>query len=269
MLPIAFRLGDLPITVYGVLVALGFFVAVRWAIGNARRQGLSGAHVEWIAFIVIVAGVVGSRALFVATQLPHFMENPGEIFQPQKGGLVFLGALLAAVAAGAAYLRIRRLPLLRYVDALLPGVALGHAIGRLGCFAVGCCYGKPAPSLPWAVRFPVSEWEQIAPVGVPLHPVQLYAAGVNLAIFIALLALRDRRRFPGQIGLAYLALYSVARILLEAFRGDGERGFLWEQALGQAVSTSQFTSALVLLATAVGYVVLRRRARGASDSTPA
>jgi phosphatidylglycerol:prolipoprotein diacylglycerol transferase len=266
--PIAVRLGELPITWYGVLVAAGFFVGVRWTLGAARRDGLSGAHVEWLAFWVIVAAVVGSRALFVLTQLPHFLAHPAEIFQPRRGGLVFLGGLLAAVAVGALYMRLRRLPLLRYADLVAPGIALGHAIGRLGCLAVGCCYGTPAADLPWAVRFPVSEWEQIAPAGVPLHPVQLYEFGANLGIFALLLVLRPRRRFVGQIGLTYLALYGAARIVLEVFRGDGERGFVWQGVLGEAVSTSQFTAAMLLIAAVVGYALLRRRARAASGSTP-
>jgi phosphatidylglycerol---prolipoprotein diacylglyceryl transferase len=266
--PIALRLGELPITWYGVLAATGFFVGVRFAIGSARRDGLSPVHVEWLAFWVIVAGVVGSRALFVLTQLPHFAEHPAEVFLPRKGGLVFLGGLLAAIAVGALYMRLRKLPLLRYADAVAPGVALGHAIGRLGCLAVGCCYGAPAADLPWAVRFPQSDWEQIAPVGVPLHPVQLYELATNLAIFALLLALRPRRRFVGQVGLSYLALYSAARIVLEVFRGDGERGFVWESALGEAVSTSQFTSAAVLFAALVTCGLLWRRAGAASGSTP-
>lgn len=268
MFPVALRLGELTITWYGVLAAAGFFVGVRWVIGRARRDGLSVIHVEWLAFWIIVAAIVGSRALFVLTQLPHYLEHPVEVFQPRQGGLVFLGGLVAAFAAGVIYIRTRRLPLWRYADAALPGVALGHAFGRLGCFAVGCCYGAAAPDLPWAIRFPQSAWQQIAPAGEAIHPVQLYAVAANLAIFAFLVFLHPRRRFEGQIGLAYLGLYSVARIMLEFFRGDGERGFLFEGILGRVLSTSQFTAGLVLIAAGVGYALLRRRATPPTAASP-
>ncbi len=268
MFPVAFRVGELTITWYGILAATGFFLTVRLAIGRARRDGLSVAHIEWLAFLIIVSGVVGSRALFVLTQLPHYLTHPLEVFQPRQGGLVFLGGLFAAFVASALYIRLRRLPFWSYADAALPGVALGHAVGRLGCLAVGCCYGSPAPDVPWAVRFPESSWQQIAPVGEPLHPVQLYAVAANVAIFAALVVLDRHRRFPGQVGLAYLGLYGAARILLEMFRGDPERGFLFEGVLGPVISTGQFSAALLLSGSAVGYALLWRRARSATRSSP-
>ena len=258
MFPIALRLGDLSITWYGVLVAAGFLLSVRWATVHARRNGLSGEMVERLSFWIIVSAVVGSRLAYVLTDLPTYLASPVRVFDPREGGLVFLGGLLGALACTVAFIRIKKLEFWRYADVVLPTVALGHALGRLGCFAVGCCYGKPAPDLPWAVTFPVSAWEQIAPVGVPLHPVQLYAAGFNLALFVGLTAAYRRRRFDGQIALLYLGLYSAGRVVLELLRGDEARGFVLEGSLGQALSTGQSTSILVMVGASAGYAWLRR-----------
>jgi len=265
--PIAFRIGDLTITWYGVLVAVGFLTAVRWSIYWARRNQLSGAMVERLAFWNILAAIVGSRLLYVWTELPTYLAQPALIINPREGGLVFLGGLLGAVAASVWVTRHYNISFWRYADILLPAVAIGHAFGRVGCYAVGCCYGTPAPSLPWAVQFPASIWTQIAPVDVPLHPVQLYAAGLNLTIFVVLVALYRRRRFDGQMALGYLGLYSVARIVLELFRGDDLRGFVLEHASGARLSTSQFTSMWVLVGAAVAYGWLARRRGGDRDPT--
>ena len=262
MFPIAFHLGDVTITWYGVLVAAGFLIAVRRAIVAARRDGLSGQMVERLAFWMIVAAVIGSRLAYVLTDLETYLANPALVVNPREGGLVFLGGLVAAVGVAALYVRHRGVSLARYADVMLPTVALGHAFGRVGCFAVGCCYGREAAGLPWAVRFPTSPWEQIAPVGVPLHPVQLYEAVVNLAIFASLTWWwHPRRRFDGQVGLLYLILYSVSRVVLELFRGDEARGFLFEPWLGTLVSTSQATSVVLGLGAVAGYAwMLRGRA---------
>jgi phosphatidylglycerol---prolipoprotein diacylglyceryl transferase len=261
MFPVALRLGDLVITWYGVAVAVGFVAGVRWSVVRARDNGLSGPIIERLAFWLIVSAVIGSRLLYVLTDLPTYVAAPLQVFNPREGGLVFLGGLLGALVCAVICVHRWRLPFWRYADVGLPAVALGHAIGRLGCFAVGCCYGRPAPALPWAVTFPVSSWEQIAPVGVPLHPVQLYAAAANLALFAALAWWYPRRRFDGEPALLYLAVYSIDRIVLELFRGDEARGFVFSGVLGGGVSTSQFTSVLVLVGAGVGYLILRRGSR--------
>ena len=260
MFPIAFHIGNITITWYGVLVAAGFLVAVRRAIVAARRNGLSGEMVERLSFWMIAAAVVGSRLAYVLTDLETYVGSPALVFNPREGGLVFLGGLVAAVAVAVLYVRRQRLSLPRYADVMLPTVALGHAFGRIGCFAVGCCYGRETASLPWAVRFPASSWEQVAPVGVPLHPVQLYEAAVNLAIFILLAWWwYPRRRFDGQVALLYLILYSFSRIVLEWFRGDDARGFVFGQQLGSLVSTSQATSVVIGVGAVAGYFLIRGR----------
>lgn len=266
MFPIAFRIGEVTITWYGVLVAIGFLCAVRWSIYWARRNGLLGAMIERLAFWNIIAAIVGSRLLYVLTELPIYLAQPALIFNPREGGLVFIGGLMGAVGASVLVTRRYNISFWRYADVMLPAVAIGHAFGRVGCYAVGCCYGVPSSTLPWAVQFPVSAWTQIAPAGVPLHPVQLYAAAINASLFVALVALYRYRRFDGQMALAYLGSYSVARIVLEIFRGDELRGFVFEKVLGSHLSTSQFASAWMLLGALVAYGWLRKGSRGGVDA---
>ena len=266
MFPVAIRIGDLIITWYGVLVAAGFLLSVRWATVWARRNGLSGEMVERLAFWIIVCAVIGSRLVYVLTDLPTYLASPKQVFDPREGGLVFLGGLLGALLCSVVFIWIKKLSFWRYADVMLPSVALGHAFGRLGCFAVGCCYGKPAAGLPWSVTFPTSVWEQIAPAGVPVHPVQLYAMVFNLGLFGALVWAYPRRRFDGQMALLYLGVYSVGRIALEFLRGDEARGFVFEAIWGQAVSTGQLTSAAILVGTAAVYAGIRRRGQSGSAS---
>lgn len=268
MFPVALRLGDTVITWYGIAVALGFLTAVRFAIWQAKRNGLSATMVEKLAFWTIVSAVAGSRLLYVLTELPYYLEHPAQVINPRDGGLVFIGGLIGAFVVSAAIAIRNKLPLWRYADATLPHVAIGHAIGRLGCFSVGCCYGKEAPALPWAVRFPESPWQQIAPAGVPLHPVQLYEAAANLLIFAGLLWAYPRRRFDGQIALGYLGLYTASRLVLELLRGDVARRFLFEERWGQLISTSQLFSLLILVAVGIGAVILRRRNVPPAGSEP-
>jgi phosphatidylglycerol:prolipoprotein diacylglycerol transferase len=126
-------------------------------------------------------------------------------------------------------------------DAFAPAIALGHVTGRLGCFAAGCCYGKPG-NVPWAVVFtnPAAAANVGTPLGIPLHPTQLYESGAELLILIVLLATERRGRpFPGRTFWLYMILYGVSRYIIEFYRGD-PRGVIF------GVSTSQFISLLLV-----------------------
>jgi phosphatidylglycerol:prolipoprotein diacylglycerol transferase len=142
-------------------------------------------------------------------------------------------------------------------DIMAPSIALGHAIGRLGCFSAGCCYGKPT-SVFWGVTFTNPYSQEIAgvPLGVSLHPTQLYESVAETVIFLTLLLLAKRKRFDGQIFWSYVTFYAVARFIIEFFRGDN-RGFVFDGAL----STSQFIGILMLVTAIIMLAVLRRRAR--------
>jgi len=229
------------------MIALAFFVGLWLAMRRAREEGLDERLISDLGFWLVVAAIAGSRVLYVVLNYENYVERPLEIFMLWHGGLVFYGGLIAAVACGVWFVRRHRLPLGRVADIMAPSIALGQAIGRIGCFMAGCCYGS-ASSAPWAVTF--SDPKSLAPLGVPLHPVQLYESGVALAIFVVLLAIYRWRRGYGQVFLSYAALYAAARFFLEFFRGDW-RGTVslggWVLSTSQVISVVVFWGAVVLL----------------------
>jgi phosphatidylglycerol:prolipoprotein diacylglycerol transferase len=191
-----------------------------------------------LCLYIILAAVAGSRLLYVATRPDYFLAHPLEVVMIWKGGLVFYGGFLGAALAALLYVRRQGLPLGKCADIAALALPLGHCLGRIGCFMAGCCYGKPS-DLPWAVTF--SHPEALAPLGIPLHPTQLYHAFGNLIIFLSLLFLRRHKRFDSQLFWLYLIFYGMIRSLLEVFRGD-DRGavlldlFSLSQVLGVTIA---------------------------------
>jgi phosphatidylglycerol:prolipoprotein diacylglycerol transferase len=244
MHPVLFRIGSLTIYTYGVFVAMGFLLGLAMAMREARLAGEDPQKLIDMALYILLGAIIGSRVLYVLVSWDEFAENPLQIFMIWRGGLVFYGGLAAAILAIIWYTRLHRMPLLKTLDICAPSLALGHAVGRIGCFSAGCCYGKPS-SLPWAVTF--TDPNSLAPLNVPLHPVQLYESFSLFLIFLILMALRRRQSFEGQVAWTYVLLYAGARFVLEFFRGD-PRGFVF----GGALSTSQF---LGLLAAPVAVIL--------------
>lgn len=230
MHPIAFHLGSLPIHWYGIMIATAFLAGMWTASRRGLRNGLNPSHIQDVAIWLLVGGIVGARALHVASYWEDF-QGKGilEIFKIQNGGLVFYGGAIGAAIAGGLFVWRKKLPFFKLADALAPSVALGSMFGRLGCLMTGCCFGRVC-SLPWAIKFPDQSlaWEQqlqeklINPAGhtLPVHPTQLYDALANLALYLGLAWLNRRKRFNGQVFAAWLIAYAVLRSAVEIFRGD-------------------------------------------------
>lgn len=245
MHPIAFHFGSFPIYWYGVMVALAFIAGIWTATRRCPQDGLHPAALADIGPWLIVAGLVGARALFVITYWDeNFAGQPfWEVFAVRRGGLVFYGGLIAAVLAAIVYIQFKKLPPMKVGDALAPSIALGHMFGRLGCFLNGCCYGGSC-DLPWAVRFP-TEHET---AGTPVHPTQLYEGALNLLLYIALEWFYPRKKFDGQIFGIYLVAYALLRVAVEFFRGDYGSHRIGFLTPGQAVSAGILTTGIVILA---------------------
>jgi phosphatidylglycerol:prolipoprotein diacylglycerol transferase len=245
MHPILFKVGPLTLHTYGLFISTGVLLAIALAAREARREGLDPQRILDLGFYLLVASIVGSRLLFVLIFYQDYLARPWAIFKLWEGGLVFYGGFALALPVGIWYLRRHHLPLWRTADIWAAPLALGHAVGRIGCFAAGCCYGKPA-QIPWAVTF--SHPQSLAILGVPLHPVQLYEALSNLLIFLFLSFYRRFRRFEGQLFWLYVLLYSVIRFLLEFFRGDA-RGFIIPSYLSvsQGISLPLAVTSLIML----------------------
>jgi phosphatidylglycerol---prolipoprotein diacylglyceryl transferase len=243
MLPELFRIPglDIPIATYGLLLALGMISALYVAVRLARLDGLDPNRAYDLGLYTIGASLVGSKVLLVLTE-PRLLQ-PENLFSKEfwSSGGVYFGGFLSAFLGSMLFARIMGMEWWRVADAFSPGIALGQAIGRVGCFAAGCCWGTQC-DLPWGVRFPTEGHANSGvPVGVDLHPVQLYEAIATLGIFLLLLAIRKRRAFTGQVVLAYLVLYSAVRFMLEFWRDD-PRGDVMGLTTLTGLSTSQIIS---------------------------
>jgi len=242
---------------YGVLVAAALLVAL-WLAGRlARESALNAEAVTDLGLYCALAAIGGAKVMMFVVDFSYYSEHPGEIFSlstAQAGG-VFYGGLIAALVVSVWYLRKTRLPGWKTADVFAPAIALGHGIGRIGCFAAGCCWGVEC-HLPWAVTFTsAAAHDRVGvPLHGPLHPTQLYEACAEFAIFAFLYWRIHKAHGEGTIIAAYLMLYSTARFTVEFFRVH-EQGNL----LGGPFDTSQWISAgLFLLGAACLY---RRRGK--------
>jgi phosphatidylglycerol:prolipoprotein diacylglycerol transferase len=255
------QIGPLTLHSYGVLLAIAFLVGLWVASRQARKAGLDAGRVTDMAVYVLIAGLLGAKALLVFTEWAYFRENPREIFSIFQSGGVFYGGLLAAFPVAWWYVRRHRLDGWKTADVLAPGVVVGQAIGRLGCFAAGCCHGRPT-DVAWAVTFrDIYATRAVGtPIDTPLHPTQLYESAAAFLIFGFLLWLAARKKFDGQVVLAYVVLYSITRFVIEFYRGDAARGAVFNGML----STSQFIAIVLVLAAALVYPYLARRRQRAA-----
>lgn len=264
MFPILFKfpswiplIGDKAIHTYGLMAALGFLAGLWWIRYESKRTGINSQKMMDLFFYVVVAAIVGSRLFYVFISVDRWWEDPLLFFKVWEGGLTFYGGLIAAVLVSVWYCKKNRIPFFSVADLFTPAIALGHAMGRLGCFAAGCCYGREAPAgFPLSVVFPETE-HGIAPVGVPLYPTQLFEFAGELLIFVFLFFFRRRKKFEGELFLVYLILYPILRLILETFRGDKVRGALFEGVL----STAQFVSLIWIVLAILLWATLAKRKR--------
>jgi phosphatidylglycerol:prolipoprotein diacylglycerol transferase len=232
---------------YGALVVVGVAIGIAVAVARARRFGVERFDELAVGLLALCGGLVGAALLYIAIHIRMFVADPSLLKQP---GLVFYGGFVGGAGAALAYCRVYGVHLASVADAGAPGLALGHAVGRVGCLLGGCCYGREVSStFPLAVQLD----------GAWRHPVQLYEAGALVVLAMCTLftpaALTKR---PGATFLIYLGGYALIRFVVEYFRGDDfERGFVVPGWL----STSQAIAALLLVGSAaVLYRVARKGA---------
>ena len=235
--PELFKLGPLTVYSYGVLLAASYLLGLRLAMTRAKRWGLDANRVLDHGIYIIIAALIGAKLMLLFVDFDQFRRSPWELLALARSGGVFYGGLILAVAVAFWYIARHRMPFWTTCDVFAPGIALGHVTGRLGCFAAGCCYGKPT-DVPWAVIFtnPLAAANVGTPLGIPLHPTQLYEAGAELLILVLLLATeRKGKLFAGRTFWSYMFLYAVSRFVIEIYRGDPRGAIL-------GFSTSQFIS---------------------------
>lgn len=253
MHPVLFQFGPFAVYTYGVLVAAGFLVGLFYAYYHAPQAGLDKQKIWNLAIYGILIGLAVSKIWLVASAWDYYLANPGQIFSIEtfESGGTFYGGVLGGAVWVLLYAHYQKMPLLPVLDLCAAPVALGHAIGRIGCFAAGCCYGRPT-TLPWGVTFtsPVAEKVAGTPLNVPLHPTQLYEAAGEFANCVALIWLGSPRRtgarFGGQLVGTYFILYGIERGAIEFLRDDPGRTMMFHDS----VSLMQLVSVGLVLAGA-------------------
>jgi phosphatidylglycerol---prolipoprotein diacylglyceryl transferase len=239
--PELFSIGPITVYTYGVLLAASYLLGLRLAMSRANARGLDANRVLDLGIYIIIAALIGAKLLLLIVDFDQFRRSPAELWTLARSGGVFYGGLILAVGVAFWYIWKHRLPFWTTCDVFAPGIALGHVTGRLGCLAAGCCYGKQT-TVAWAITFtdPLAQANVGTPLGIPLHPTQLYEAGAELLILVFLLATEKKGRyFPGRTFWSYMFLYALSRYVIEIYRGD-PRGMVFD-----VFSTSQFISILL------------------------
>ncbi|QQS39907.1 MAG: prolipoprotein diacylglyceryl transferase [Acidobacteriota bacterium] len=266
MYPELFRIGDFPINTYGVLLAVGLILALFTAAKLAARDGLPKERIYDLGLWTILGGLLGSKILML------FVEDNVQVLSLDflRSGGVYFGGFIGGFVTLVVLIRFYKLPFWKVGDAFAPGVALGQVLGRQGCFSAGCCWGRPT-DLPWGVHF---SHEGHTNTGVPiygpdgsdlyLHPTQLYESFAMLAVFVLLLYLHRKKKFDGQVLVAYGVIYGIVRFLIEFVRDDPRGDILGITSL-TGFSTSQIIALLVAAGGAVLYFKMRKRSNGVEE----
>jgi phosphatidylglycerol---prolipoprotein diacylglyceryl transferase len=256
MFPKLITIGSFSIPTYGFLVALGVLLALLVTIRLAKRAKLPVEPVTNLAVYCALAGLAGAKLFMILFDLGSYLDGSRKLFSMdtlQAAG-VFQGGFLLALITAVLYMRHNHLPALAASDVFAPGIALGQAIGRLGCLAAGCCWGREC-HLPWAITFNNPQAETGVPLGIPLHPTQVYESLADALIFVILYRMITKPHADGAILGWYLTLYSTARFGIEFFR-------VHEQGLHMGLSLTQWIS----LGTLVAGLALLLRRRGSERS---
>lgn len=235
MHPIICTLGPFNVYSYGLMLALAFVVSSILVSLQAKRQNLDADIIFNLSFVIVISGLIGARIFYVITNLKYYLKNPLEIIMLQHGGLAWFGGLILGTASGIAYVKNKNLPLYKILDLMSPFVALGQAIGRIGCLLNGCCFGKASQ---FGFYFPVHE--QI------LIPTQAYSSLILIFIFITLRILQERPHRPGEIFFLYLLFYSIKRFVIEFWRADNPH-IIFDLTLFQVLSILLFFLAVIKL----------------------
>ena len=250
MHPVLLQLGHFELRTYGVIVVLAFLAALWLGAKEAERKALDPRLVWDFSVYALVGGVIGARLYYVLFSEPSlFLRNPWEIFAVWRGGIGVIGSLLGGFLVALWYCRRRNISILRFGDVLAPGIALGQTLGQFACLANGDSWGRPT-DVPWAITY--TDPRALAPLDVPLHPIEIYEMAAYFAVFLLVWFTRRRFAADGSAFFVYLAAYGVARFSVEFFRGD--------PAMLAGVPAAQVFGVLMILASIAGFLLVRRKA---------
>lgn len=252
---IIFQLGPVTLYSYGLLIAFGFILATLLILRDSSRVGISRDDIFDCLISILVGGLIGGRLLFVLINHEFYLRDPIRIFFLNEGGMAIQGSLFAGALAGVIACRIKKIPFWRGSDLIAPYIALGQAIGRIGCFFNGCCYGVIYNG-PFSVTFPAEAVSRV--------PVQLYSSAVLLIIYFFLILARRNKPFDGYIFSLYLMAYGVFRFLMDFLRDDNPVLFL-QMRLSQMISLAVFALGAIMYFALAHYN--RKSSCSASESS--
>ncbi len=237
-----FTIGPVTVYGYGLMIAIGIFMAYLTAEYRSKKLGLQSELVFSIVVYGVVSGFLGSKILYFLTILPQIIEDPSLLTQLSDGWVVY-GGILGGILGAYIYLCIKKQRFIDYFDMAMPSVALAQGFGRIGCFLAGCCYGEETDSI-FSVTFHTSEY---APNDVALVPTQLLSSGLNFIHFFVLFWIAKHTKRRGVVGGCYLVFYSVGRFIIEFFRGDLNRGAIGVLSTSQFIALFVFAAGIILL----------------------
>ena len=259
--PVIFQIGGFELRWYSVAIILAVVAAIVIAAREGKRKGLTVEFVYSVAPWVLIAGLIGARLFHVIDQWEYYAGNPLHIFQVQQGGLAIWGGLFMGGLAAITYARIRRVPIGRLVDTMVPALLAAQIIGRFGCIVNGDAYGG-ATSLPWG--FIYAHPNALIPsalFGVPTHPYPVYEILWNGATLLALLKLRHSFTKDGLLFFSYLSLYSLGRFALTFVRQ--ENALFWQLQQAQVIAIA----AMVVSVAVIVYLSRKRERRITTESS--
>ncbi|MBW2264376.1 MAG: prolipoprotein diacylglyceryl transferase [Deltaproteobacteria bacterium] len=276
LIDFGFEFAGMPLRLYtyGACMVVGLGMALGVFVYGARHRH-SMLDLYFLALLTFVAGLLGSKILFVLVNLDYYRSLPGlelggvtlpPLRDLMMSGMVWYGGVVFALPAALVYALARRMRFLELIDAAAPALSLGHLWGRVGCFMAGCCYGTPS-DLPWAVSFPrrsVAFLEMLEKGVLPpgsqatmaVHPTQLYEVAAEVVVLACILTLARFKRFHGQVAGLYLVLYAVLRFIIEFSRGDMFRGGIIGLSTSQLISIPLLLLGVALLVR--GYTFKKR-----------
>ena len=238
MHPILLKIGLISIKSYGFMLMIAFLAGLFWANKEAKREGIKFEQLVDLTLYIIIGGVVLARLVHVFLEYKHYSDYPVDILKVWSvGGLSFHGGVLGGVIATVLYAKRHNIHLWKLADMLTPSLALGYAIGRIGCFLNGCCYGVPT-KLPWGVKF--------AGATSAVHPTQLYASAAGLILFFVTLHLGRAKKYDGQIFYSFLIFYSLYRFLIELLRRGASAKLLLD-----GLTQAQIASVVIIIGSVV------------------
>ena len=218
MYPILLHIGSFELRSYGVIFLLSFLAGLWLARKEAARKSLDPTLVSDFSFYALIGGIIGARLYFIAFSDPlHYLRNPWEVFAVWQGGIGVIGSLIGGFLVAVWYCRRKHIALFKFADILAPGVALAQTLGQFACLANGDSYGRPT-DLPWAIVY--TDPRSLAPLNVPLHPIEIYEMAAYFLVFLVVWTTRKRFKADGGAFFVYLAAYGVARFAMDFFRGN-------------------------------------------------